>query len=48
MVESTLKIPLRSELPKPDEREFTNTVQPKTVHAAVDVKFGDLTTRNFE
>ena len=37
-----------SELPKPEEREFVNTIQPKSQHAAVDIKFGELTPRNFE
>ncbi len=48
MVESNLKIPLPTELPKPEDREFINTIQPKPVHAVVDVKFGELTPRNFE
>ena len=48
MVESSHKIPLVSELPKPEEREFVNTIQPKGQHAAVDIKFGELTPRNFE
>ena len=48
MVESNLKIPLPLDLPKPDEREFVNSIQAKPVHAAVDVKFGELNSKNFE
>ena len=44
------KIPLPSELPAPDKRVFTNTIQekPKRKKATIDVKFGDLTTKNYE
>jgi len=48
MVEQSHKIPLPSELPKPQEREFANTVTPKVEHAKVEIKFGELTARNFE
>ena len=44
------KIPLVGELPLPEERVFENTVQekPQRRKATIDVKFGDLTSKNFE
>ena len=45
-----LKVPLPLELPKPEERQFNNTVQdkPKHVKAKLDIKFGDLNEKNVE
>ena len=44
------KIPLPSELPTPDQRVFNNDNQEKPTRrlATLDVKFGDLTPKNFE
>ena len=48
--ETTLKIPVDLELPKPEERVFNNEVQPKPEHRAakIDIKFGELTEKNLE
>ena len=48
MVEKALKIPLPLDLPKPDERKFENTISKKPQHPQVEVKFGDVTSKNFE
>ena len=52
MVESVSmnKIPLVGELPKPDDRVFDNSLQdkPKRKRATLDVRFGDLTVKNYE
>ena len=47
---SGYKIPLFGELPSPDARYFNNNDQekPKRKLATLDVKFGDLTAKNFE
>ncbi len=47
---SGYKIPLYGQLPAPDHREFNNNEieKPKRKLATLDVKFGDLTTKNFE
>ena len=44
------KIPLPGELPTPDQRVFNNDNQEKPARrlATLDVKFGDLTPKNFE
>ena len=44
------KVPLPGQLPEPAEREFDNSVQekPQRKRATLDVKFGDLTSKNFE
>ena len=44
------KIPLPGELPPPDQRVFNNDNQEKPARrlATLDVKFGDLTPKNFE
>lgn len=44
------KIPLAGELPEPDQRSFDNSCVDKPVRrtATLDVKFGDLTPKNFE
>ena len=47
---SGYKIPLFGELPSPDSRHFNNNDQqkPKRKLSTLDVKFGDLTPKNFE
>ena len=47
---SGYKIPLFGQLPAPDAREFNNNEQekPKRKLAKLDVKFGELTAKNFE
>merc|ERR1712060_247174 len=44
------KIPLPGELPAPDQRVFDNTNQDKPQRriATLNVKFGELTTKNYE
>jgi len=44
------KIPLFGELPAPDQRVFENNSQVKPLRrkATLDIKFGDLTVKNFE
>ena len=44
------KIPLVGELPKPDDRVFDNSVQekPQRKRATLDVRFGELTVKNYE
>ena len=44
------KVPLPNELPAPSDRVFDNGVQEKPERriATLDVKFGDLTAKNFE
>ena len=44
------KIPCKGELPAPDERVFDNSAQPKPQRrkATLDVRFGELTPKNFE
>ena len=44
------KIPLPGELPPPDQRVFNNDNQEKPARrlATLDLKFGDLTPKNFE
>ena len=44
------KVPLPGELPLPDARVFDNTNKdkPQRRKATLDVKFGDLTAKNFE
>lgn len=53
MVETVVvknKVPLVGELPEPDERVFDNSVveKPQRKKATLDVRFGDLTPKNFE
>ena len=47
---NTNKVPIPQELPKPDARVFDNTAKDKPARkrATLDVKFGDLTPKNFE
>ena len=44
------KIPLPGELTEPDKRVFDNSevAKPERRTATLDVKFGDLTPKNFE
>ena len=44
------KVPLPGLLPNPNDRVFDNSNQAKPVkkRATLDVKFGDLNTKNFE
>lgn len=44
------KVPLPGLLPNPNDRVFDNSKQekPKKKKATLDIKFGDLTTKNFE
>ncbi len=44
------KIPLPHDLPEPDQRVFDNTTseKPKRRTATLNVKFGELTPKNFE
>ena len=45
-----LKIPIESELPKPEERSFNNekTEKPERHIKTLDIKFGDLNEKNLE
>jgi hypothetical protein len=47
---NTLKLPLQGELPAADDRKFDNSAKekPKRKLAEVDIKFGDVTVKNFE
>lgn len=44
------KLPIQSELPAPDDRKFDNSKEDKPVRklTKVDIKFGELTTKNVE
>ena len=44
------KVPCPNDLPLPDERVFDNSSQEKPIRrkATLDIKFGDLTPKNFE
>ena len=44
------KIPLVGELPEPDKRVFDNSVKerPARKRKTLEVRFGDLTPKNFE
>jgi ribosomal protein S18 acetylase RimI-like enzyme len=50
MEDKPLKVPVALELPKPEDRQFYNSVVAKPEHtkAKVDLKFGELSEKNVE